>query len=975
MWEGKQPYMHNRFIDDLRDTLPHLLGWRIPLLSTALSLTVIAWLWPLLSTSTTYPEFIVARHSWSGESIDLAINAFRALMVLLLVTYLAINALCVFLFKRRAITLDAIRTALDLLLLSLAAGVGMLLVRAEPVSFHVWTMALITASALSCAFVIQRKDRPSPITEEWILSLAGVLFFSVFAGFGLAIAASSFLSGWVAVPVRVMQVLALGPYLLAVLWVGVQIVWPRGDVLERRLLGSLWAVQFIVPFLVFGLLPVRLSHQGVALPYAFPALLTGVLLVFVVLSWRWLLKKRHATSSGRALVSPFTIVAIAIFIGAVSRTYPSLWSDDFHLGEQLLPWHQWVEFGKVPFVDFAPFHGFMHLLSGALNSLFFDGTAANYINTMNLLFGLASGLTCWAVHRIAGVRIALLCAMMALPMAFYMNRLVFLVPAFLLLAMPGLTRHALRWLVVWCVLGVFLVFYNTVAGVSFVLATIPFGLWQAWSLWRRSPATFLRLVFGGLLVVAIALAIPPIRHMTLGYMTFILENRPAYDVLWSIPWAFGFGDTPFADGLFSNYYLYDLARFAWVPVMALAAYLLWREWVMTRKLSVQGAYLFVGGILLLTLLTGYTLRRIDPATAGRPGSIAYIALAFLLPVYLGLAFPQRKQVITLGVAFYAGLLTLFMPIDQRWDIQSLYWKTFRAVDVPGNLAMVDGRDLSMPRLGRMFPDRERLESMVRFGKALASVLEDDQTYYDMTNRQLLYVMHNRPVPTRYAAVGNPGNAVKQQRVIDQLMKERPAAVFIDPMMIIDQRPNLRPYYIYRYVLLNYAPVEQDSFTFMVNEASPAYDRRLNRAEAVERLASLFADYNLHRLPSEWGRSWDGLQHRARRIADIQPSSENSAATTYALSTQDMAGADADLLVIEVEDASSSRSFTLTWIADGRESFEPVLFSGAGHTFIVPVGSFPQWLLAERIEAITVETDPPADLKAVSLWLRQEVNTQ
>jgi len=33
--------------------------------------------------------------------------------------------------------------------------------------------------------------------------------------------------------------------------------------------------------------------------------------------------------------------------------------DDFHLGEQILPWQQWRDFHRLPYVDFAPVHGLM----------------------------------------------------------------------------------------------------------------------------------------------------------------------------------------------------------------------------------------------------------------------------------------------------------------------------------------------------------------------------------------------------------------------------------------------------------------------------------------------------------------------------------------------------------------------------------------------------------------------------------------
>ena len=58
--------------------------------------------------------------------------------------------------------------------------------------------------------------------------------------------------------------------------------------------------------------------------------------------------------------------------------YPYLQGDHFHWGEQLLPWQQMVNWGKVPYTDFIPIHGLMAMLRGFFNEVFFDGTAAYF---------------------------------------------------------------------------------------------------------------------------------------------------------------------------------------------------------------------------------------------------------------------------------------------------------------------------------------------------------------------------------------------------------------------------------------------------------------------------------------------------------------------------------------------------------------------------------------------------------------------
>ena len=54
---------------------------------------------------------------------------------------------------------------------------------------------------------------------------------------------------------------------------------------------------------------------------------------------------------------PLCVAAIAVCLTASNRYLPAIYMDDFHLGEQLLPWQQLTQFGRLPYIDLIPIHG------------------------------------------------------------------------------------------------------------------------------------------------------------------------------------------------------------------------------------------------------------------------------------------------------------------------------------------------------------------------------------------------------------------------------------------------------------------------------------------------------------------------------------------------------------------------------------------------------------------------------------------
>ncbi|MCP5488204.1 MAG: hypothetical protein H7A43_06100 [Verrucomicrobia bacterium] len=432
------------------------LGWRIPLLSMALALLAMYILWPFLHAPVAYQEFVTGPHSWAGIPKMRDARVFSGFLFMTLVLCIALYGLCGRILRRWPSWRESLASAFDMVFASASIWGGVMITQPEDAGFpYLWVMAALVLLIMLIAMALRRDalgDVRNP--SALLYGVAGLLLFSIFSGFGISQGLSYFLPDLTAHMPYLMRIMALGPFLLAVCTLFLIVSFVPGDRLCSSLGLALLVSQAGLPLLFFSVLPSHFTHRGVAVPLDPSWRLLGLTMTVAVGAWfslgrKFSLSRLSAERPLAQLISIPCMMALAVFAGAETRHIPKLWTDDFHLGEQMLPWFQWMDFGKVPFLEFFPFHGFMHITSGAMNALFFDGTVGHYLDSMAILFAVSACLTYWAIWRVAGHATALWCALLALPQTFYMGRMMFLVPGFLFLGYRPLMTQPVRWLVCW----------------------------------------------------------------------------------------------------------------------------------------------------------------------------------------------------------------------------------------------------------------------------------------------------------------------------------------------------------------------------------------------------------------------------------------------------------------------------------------------------------------------------------------------
>jgi hypothetical protein len=716
--------------------------------------------------------------------------------------------------------------------------------------------------------------------------------------------------------------------------------------------------------------------------YAWPLLLLAALFAYAVLAWiRLLGRLRRLPVAGQSLpcvLEPLALAAMGIYItcGHVSFEllsapgYPTLFGDDFHLGEQILPWQQLVDFHKIPYVDFAPIHGLMPIVTGALNQLFFDGTLATFNSAFTLLLALASATTVLLACSVGGVVPGLAIAFLLPPS----DRLLFVAPGLLLLAHPRLLARPALWLAVWCAAALFMLGYNAAVGSALVAGTAPFALWMLIRAWRAGRIVRARSLVAVALLAAVVI-LPPVWNAVAGFVSFVSDNGRTNTIGHAIPWSLGLSLRGIVPGTVNaSRVLFELLRLCWMLVALLALHHALANW---RAVAQRDARMEERKAVALSLMSGLTLvilavwsiGRIDLVSPSRSGTVSFLAAGTLLPMLYatsrGMPAFSVAAPFALAIAVFAALLGL----QERFSAVALTDKAWPRVIVPPDLRKVSDADFGSRRLGTLFIPVERLDSLRSTKDALNHVLARGETYFDLSNRQALYFYFDRPVPALYSATFNAVNETQQRRILRQLAASPPAAVLVAPEIRGDGiAASLRSFYLYRHFVREYRPVTVGADVFLVDPSSPAYPGDQAAAERESVLDGVLGQQDLKLLPASWGGSWPTLQDRAVAVGTLSAtrashetrcnSPGEQGPRVEAVAAYELPAAQrsqrVDLLQLRLRDGiPAPASLRIRYRATASQSWRYVDMSVHGNTLVIPMSSYPSWLLAPEMPAIDI----------------------
>lgn len=871
---------------------------------------------------------------------------------------------------------------LDIPLACLAYWIGFQLVRFD------WSEppleAFASAGVLFGVVLALRRSASFPLcvargVGPWVLFS---LLLLAFGGFGIGlIAAFAFPAKQLHPGSIALVYFVCGSCFLAIVCVGST---PVNFV--RRLSLSTYLFQVPLPLLFFTVLQRDTIQHGVRLVEPSSKILDAAIWLLCLGAWvslyrRYARQRKLRPCRLRVHIEPLCLAAIAVCLAGSNTYFPEIYSDDFHLGEQLLPWQQLSQFGRLPYIDLIPIHGAMPLLRGAINSLFFDGSVATFESAGNMLAAAVAAITSMCLFRVGGLVPALLnCLCLATLDRFYVFG-----PILLWMTQPRLYRSSLRWLTQAAALMAFGFVYNVPVGGALIIGLLPAAIQEAARLWSDRRAR-ISLLVGVIALLVTVLGIPWARHTVSGFVRFAAENGVINTTANDIPWS-GIPTVPApSPEVITSSLLFAGLKFGWILIALLAIVLLVNGAAgRLRSLGQARNRLLWAVALSCFFMLPWVAGRIDPGMS-RTGMFSAYCAAVFLPI-IGTRFQMAKrygrmQPIVVFVAI-AGVLGLYAPeAGLVTTLKSVALRLSPLVKVPNDLVRVVGSEHGLPNLGTLYMTRARLDALTNFNGAISSLAGDQDTYFDLTNRQALYALCRRKALTVYPAAYIAASHQQQEHMLAQLKGNPLRVIFVYPALNFDGPQSLRSYLLYRYAVLNFTPCSVGANVFML---PPSADH--SRCEKIPDLALLdesFSFDTLQGLPSAWGASWASLEHLFDQRAvpsfasRIKAHDLNWDGQQFTMPGNTVPGIKHPLFWVVLQDlnidprqydfvtfrftcgscALHKIPLVIRWKAEPGIGSKPIAFTADADRVVLPLGSSPQWLMAKTITALRLDVNCP-----------------
>lgn len=785
----------------------------------------------LIGVQQNYPEFVVGRIAWnaankSGDYLTL---------LLFVATTLAAGVFFNALFKillgrcRNEDARSAVRAQFAFALLPAVWWATEMLIRGSASSglLNLYLVLAFFSVVFSARLLYSRDPLDKPSVHALLGSPLLSVIFAVFAVLGIFTAFGRTIPLFLdAIGIdRYRTVVQWGLHIgvLGTLALAVSFLFIPGSltVAKKRLFTLLLVVQLPLPLLVFVLTPPFWRVQGqIVEGYETSSILLIVLGLLVAVSiGRWakcfgriLQDQQDEVQTMRSVLIPSCLVYIPVFLHTPRLGLPVLPSDFYHSGEGYLPWQQWSEFGKVPFWDLSPVHGLIHVVSGFLGDLFFDGTAAAFGPAHVLLLSLVLAIAYLGLSAI----IDPLSAALVLSLAPLNLKFAPILALFIILTHPTLIGRPLRWLSAWIVGSYAVVLYSITYGAAFAIASLPMAAFSAYGQLKRDPRVLAKFAIAVVGILVLLGVFTPLGKMSFGLIAHILQNARVNAVAYGVPWEMD--RPPNWSHLFAFEPWWKLLRVGWLAIALLAGFLWWRELSKAKPRNTSGLWMFGTLALMGLTILVYAFGRIDAARYSRPG----IALLFFLLVFLiGVLVANRRspnypRIIMICAAGIGLLHVIHRPLPR---MKNLVAHPSHVINATREQLDFHGRQLGLPNLGRITVKKEDLNHLRELQGYLSGFLKPGETYLDLTNNAAHYYLLGYPVPTLEANPYNLTTTGRQHRAIELLATSSPPVVlaYIDGRTILhDGGPlSLRAPLLYQYIVTSYVPIIRGRFIFLL----------------------------------------------------------------------------------------------------------------------------------------------------------------
>ncbi len=649
-----------------------------------------------------------------------------------------------------------------------------------------------------------------------------------------------------------------------------------------------------------------------------------------------------------------TLMLVAI--NSVAATPQGILSVDFfHNGEMAFPMQQLLSFGKAPYFELDPIHGFCDFFYSLMNVVFFDGTYMSQNAGIMAAELFMAAFLAFVMGKCVRNRYASLVTIFLL-MPYLVQKagvryLVFFGAFFILFSQKVREdgRKFLWWWVFLCITGIS---WNVSIGSAMAVAFLPEVIYRTvtditpklrtFKTWSPSEKKWFGIAYGILFLIGIAY-IP----LFLQILRFLGENA---------------GTTLYVNGtpVFGE-------DFHFIRTFGIALPYLWAL-IYALKGSRRGKSAFISMFFCLAVIGNYACVRYDEGARLAVLAVFFGLLLFLLwadneSVPNGKDAPKRKD--NRAFCWVPSVLCCILIFYLSWEylpgnngnsmfpqkVEAELEITIMDEKIKDPVVYVSGDSVGMPALGTGFVQGSTLNSL----KNIQTVLEAEdkgQGYVDLTNRISHYVIFNKESILPYTSAYNISNRKMQEKAIAFFREERPETVLAAPLIQFDLAPlSLRSMEFYTALIkMGYRPYVYEDVVYL-KDGNALLE---GAADGKRSLGLICHKEYLGMLPFIWGNSVDADERNFHMVkTEISYEcikDENGAALRVETDLPD--GMDISYIALRIRaDKIKNQQWEFSFYSEvDQESHGFGILSGMNEngspgeiiTYLIPTGSSPFW---------------------------------
>ena len=640
--------------------------------------------------------------------------------------------------------------------------------------------------------------------------------------------------------------------------------------------------------------------------------------------------------------------------------------DFFHNGEMTVPMQQLLSYGKLPYKELIPIHGFCDYFYGIFNYGLFDGSYLSNsaaVMVSGLLMAAIYAVIIGSLYKNRMVSLILIYLFMPFLIETAGVRYLFFFCGFLILMSDWARRDSLRFIWLWIMGCILAISWNVSIGSAFAVAFLPEFLVRFFTdgvktvkdykNWDKKYSMKLAVSYVILLITGIAF-IP----LFLKIITYLGDNA---------------GTTTWVNGMavFGEDYSFVNTFALFLPLLLFLVFALkdgWKEKAGECNISCKGRqyhkelWMFVSLFAALLVIANYAFVRYDAALRTKVLAVFFLFMFLLISVErLAENMDYLRMGCLLGGLFLCvsimGISDSFFPGDflKAEHVPAETELTVMGKKVMDPIVYVDGADVGMKNLGRGFINGNELNSLKNV-KTVLDQFAPDGRYLDLTNQVANYMVFDAQTVLPYTSGYNISNKRMQEQAVKMVEEQSPRLILLAPTITFDEAPfSIRSLYMYDCLLeMGYEPQVYENVIFLL----------LNGAQneaGREAVSSLYHKEQMGMLPQIWGKAMNrsetvingefGLTELA--CSPAVSSNQESGTRCEIVLDQPKAGTDISLIQIGVlkkdilqdtlqfcfkDAAGNERSFHFAY--KNEDNDEDMVY------FTIPVGSSPYWQYSE-----------------------------